>query len=31
VRPAAQAEVQIRRLADYDTALGIDGVDGGVA
>lgn len=31
VRPATEAEVQIRRLADYDTALGIDGVDGGVA
>jgi transposase len=25
LRPAAQAEVQIRRLADYDTAFGIDG------
>ena len=25
LRPATQAEVQIRRLGDYDTALGVDG------
>jgi transposase len=31
VRPAAEPEVEIRCLADYDTALGIEGVEGGVA
>jgi hypothetical protein len=28
VRPAAQPEVEIRCLADYDTALGLDGIEG---
>jgi transposase len=28
VRPAAEPEVEQRRLADYDTALGLDNVDG---
>lgn len=31
VRPAAEPEVEIRALADYDTALGLDGAEGGVA
>ena len=34
LRPVTDPEVQIRRLHDYDTALGLDiavGVDGGVA
>lgn len=31
LRPAPEPEVQLRCLADYDTALGLDGVDGGVA
>ena len=31
LRPAAQPDVEIRCLADYDTALGIDGLDSGVA
>jgi hypothetical protein len=30
VRPAAQPEVEVRCLADYDTALGLDS-EGGVA
>jgi transposase len=28
VRPAAEPEVEIRCLADYDTALGLDGIEG---
>lgn len=31
LRPAPEPEVELRRLADYDTALGLDGADGGVA
>jgi hypothetical protein len=31
VRPRVEPEVQLRCLADYDTALGVDDVDGGVA
>jgi transposase len=31
VQPAAETEVEQRRLADYDTALGVTGFDGGVA
>jgi transposase len=31
LRPVAEPEVEQRPLADYDTALGIDDVDGGVA
>jgi hypothetical protein len=31
VRPPVEPEVQLRCLADYDTALGVDDVDGGVA
>ena len=31
LRPAPEPEVQRRCLADYDTALGLDGADGGVA
>jgi hypothetical protein len=31
VRPATEAEVEQRRLADYDTALGVAGFDAGVA
>jgi transposase len=31
VRPIAEPEVQIRCLADYDAALGVDAADGGVA
>jgi transposase len=31
VRPAREAEVQVRSLADYDTALGLDSADGTVA
>ena len=27
VRPAAEPDVEIRRLGDYDTALGLDGLD----
>jgi transposase len=30
IRPPAQTEVEVRSLADYDTALGIAGVDGGL-
>ena len=29
LRPRAEPEVEIRRLADYDTALGLDDLDGG--
>ncbi|MGH3835978.1 MAG: IS21 family transposase [Pseudonocardiaceae bacterium] len=31
LRPAPEPEVELRCLADYDTALGLDGADGGVA
>jgi transposase len=31
LRPPVQPEVEVRCLADYDTALGIDGLDSGVA
>jgi hypothetical protein len=32
LRPVPEPEVEIRCLADYDTALGLDGApDGGVA
>jgi transposase len=31
VRPVRELEVEIRCLADYDTALGLDGDEGGVA
>jgi transposase len=31
LRPVAEAEVEIRCLADYDQALGVDDADGGVA
>jgi transposase len=31
VRPATETEVEQRRLADYDTALGVAGFDAGVA
>jgi transposase len=31
IRPPAQAEVQVRSLADYDAALGLDSGDGTVA
>ncbi len=31
LRPAPEPEVAVRCLADYDTALGLDGADGGVA
>ena len=34
LRPAPEPEVEVRALADYDTALGLDGIDhadGGVA
>ena len=31
LRPVAELEVEQRALGDYDTALGIDGLDGGVA
>jgi hypothetical protein len=31
VQPAAETEVAQRRLADYDTALGVAGFDGEVA
>ena len=31
VPPAAETEVEQRRLADYDTALGVAGFDGGMA
>jgi transposase len=31
VRPKVEPDVEIRRLADYDTALGLDAADGGVA
>jgi hypothetical protein len=31
LRPAPQPEVEQRCLADYDTALGLDDADGGVA
>lgn len=31
VRPAPEPEVQVRCLAEYDTALGLDDADGGVA
>jgi transposase len=31
LRPVAQLDVEQRPLSDYDTALGIDGLDGGVA
>ena len=30
-RPAAEPEVQVRCLTDYDTALGLTDTDGGVA
>jgi hypothetical protein len=30
VHPRVEPEVQLRCLADYDTALGVDGIDGGV-
>ncbi|MGC1734319.1 MAG: IS21 family transposase [Pseudonocardiaceae bacterium] len=31
LRPAPEPEVELRCLADYDTALGVDDADGGVA
>jgi transposase len=31
LRPAPQPDVELRSLADYDTALGLDDADGGVA
>jgi transposase len=31
LRPAPEPEVEVRSLADYDTALGLDDADGGVA
>lgn len=31
LRPVAELDVEQRALSDYDTALGIDGLDGGVA
>jgi transposase len=31
LRPVEQLDVEQRALSDYDTALGIDGLDGGVA
>jgi transposase len=31
LRPAPEPEVEVRCLADYDTALGLDDADGGVA
>jgi hypothetical protein len=31
LRPARELEVEVRCLADYDTALGLDGDEGGVA
>jgi transposase len=31
LRPAPEPDVELRCLADYDTALGLDGADGGVA
>jgi hypothetical protein len=31
VRPAPEPEVEVRHLQDYDTALGLDNVDGTVA
>ena len=31
VQPAAETEVEQRRLADYDTALGVAGFEGPVA
>ncbi|GLB93140.1 IS21 family transposase [Mycobacterium kiyosense] len=31
LRPVAELDVEQRTLSDYDTALGIDGLDGGVA
>ncbi len=31
LRPAAEPEVQVRCLTDYDTALGVTDLDGGVA
>jgi hypothetical protein len=31
VRPTAEPEVQVRRLADYDTALGLAGDERAVA
>jgi transposase len=31
VRPASEPDVEVRRLADYDTALGLDDIDGTVA
>jgi hypothetical protein len=31
VRPPTEAEVQIRSLADYDAALGLDGAGGTAA
>ena len=31
VPPATETEVEQRRLADYDTALGVAGFDGGMA
>jgi hypothetical protein len=31
VAPAAETEVEQRRLTDYDTALNVAGFDGGVA
>jgi hypothetical protein len=31
LRPVAELDVEQRPLSDYDTALGLDGIDGGVA
>jgi transposase len=31
LRPVAELDVEQRALSDYDAALGIDGLDGGVA
>lgn len=31
LRPAPEPDVELRCLADYDTVLGLDGADGGVA